>query len=862
MKIAFQVLFLVSLLTANEYKDTANKFLEFKGISKTIVTQEIMKINDQEIAYLFNLSDSGYLLVPINKTSSPIKAYSFSDEFKNLPTAYKDFLLSQLYTSKENRTLSRTIDTTISDRWNFLKTYTKPLARVLYSYIPDTKLLQTSWNQEYPYNKYLPKVAEESTLAGCVQVAMGQVMNFHAHPKKAKGVITNQMQIKDATGAIVRTDSLKAVLNRDYNWNIMPLDHTNPNEYQNDELAYLIRDLAIVNNATMGLAETSASTNKSAIVEKFGYSNTIAEMKLTTENKDLFISTLKNQIDLEQPALFSVPGHMVVADGYKDDASGNYIHFNMGWGGSEDNYYNLDDHIVAGSYNFGNTNLSYIYNIKPCIIGEDCYINLEDTDSVSDLNITGTFNNPDDSDNYQFYLSGTTIFNGNRGYNNPENLYFWIHIYDGNNTLVQATDTPLSINLEPGLYDIKISLQNVETGTYWQVDNHENYTLTITSEALSDSQKEIILQSLNSPPIIDQTITDKIITNDTKILIHAYDENSEDNLTLSAVANENINLSFENNILTLSPTVPKGYSKVVVKVESNGVSAEKEFNVLINDSTTYFGKEFVLNSKLDSQSEFEKTEVLLEGICTIKGDNGYSNQAFYTSLMQLNENYLVTMNDEAITSVNLVFDKYLLGASFEQNPGGSGTYYPYEESHANYSLSVSCPDADENITKLANILGISIEENTTELLHLQASWNLVSASIPFENLNADMKILWQYENFIWKVHAENFDTSNYDAITDISSDKGTWILSTSDQNISIAMDETPITYNYTNGWTLNGTNSDLNASTVSCQSAQLQSIWKYIDGLWKVYTPLNATNDYGSFEIINKNEGFWVHCKL
>ena len=230
--------------------------------------------------------------------------------------------------------------------------------------------------------------------------------------------------------------------------------------------------------------------------------------------------------------------------------------------------------------------------------------------------------------------------------------------------------------------------------------------------------------------------------------------------------------------------------------------------------------------------------------------------------MQLNENYLVTMNDEAITSVNLVFDKYLLGASCEQNPGGSGTYYPYEESHANYSLSVSCPDADENITKLANILGISIEENTTELLHLQASWNLVSASIPFENLNADMKILWQYENFIWKVHAENFDTSNYDAITDISSDKGTWILSTSDQNISIAMDETPITYNYTNGWTLNGTNSDLNASTVSCQSAQLQSIWKYIDGLWKVYTPLNATNDYGSFEIINKNEGFWVHCKL
>ena len=125
-------------------------------------------------------------------------------------------------------------------------------------------------------------------------------------------------------------------------------------------------------------------------------------------SNDTFAATLKAQMDLEQPVLFTLPGHMVVVDGYSDDSSGEYVHINMGWGESTNTFYNISENITAGSFNF-TTSYTMTYDIKPCSEANgDCYKNLESGDSIDGLNISGSFNWQTDSDNHSVYLKGYT----------------------------------------------------------------------------------------------------------------------------------------------------------------------------------------------------------------------------------------------------------------------------------------------------------------------------------------------------------------------------------------------------------------------------------------------------------------------
>jgi hypothetical protein len=728
MKKVLLSLSVATLLFANEYQDISQKFLEYQNSTKSIISQEILEKNNIEVGYLFNLSGGGYIIVPISKKLSPVKGYSFESNFENLPPKFKEYIINQLYLAATDKSLARVVDTTISDRWDFLENYTPSSNRTLYSYTPNTTLLTTTWNQEYPYNQYFPKVGTDTTLAGCVQVAMGQVMNYHQYPARGEGVLKNDIDIYSGSknsGSLVRTDNLKAVLNRDYNWDIMPTSHDDGLEYQNDELGYLMRDLLVLNKAMVGTTETLASANTSALVENFGYSNTIAKM----DNSDSsFISIIKAQIDLEQPVLFSVPGHMTVADGYKDDSSGNYIHINMGWGGAHNDFYNLDDsYIYQSNFTTNSGDLRAIYNIKPCSQSNgDCYVNLENTDSLSGLNITGNFGSDGDVDKYQMYLSGNTNFSGDRGYSNQA---FYVAVYDSTGALVQDIgNKDTTVNLTADLYTVRVSLCSVDSYCFTADSGHEDYTVNITSGTVSSSDQNNILAGLEVAPVIDQNISDKVITSDTKVLIHGYDENNDDNVTFSATSNSNFDLTFNKNILNIHPTVSSGHSTIEVKVSSNGQEDIQEFDVLVNDEKIYFGKEFIIGDTFADQSEFDKHKAILDGVCTVSGYNGYSNQAFYTSLMDISESYLNSMNNAQFTTSDLTQDMYLLGASLKQNPDGGGSYYPYDENNTAYTLTVSCPDADENITNIASILSITMDTNNAPVITMDTTIEVNASS--------------------------------------------------------------------------------------------------------------------------------------
>jgi hypothetical protein len=876
MKIALALFTLVFSLYANE--TIANNFLQFKGVNKTIVDQSVLVYDSTNVADIYHLSGGGYVVVATSQQASPIKAYSFKSNFEALPQPYKTFLTNELYVIMQQRSLSKqTGSDAISDRWAFLENYV-PQRKL--NYTVNNYLIQTNWDQSPRYNKYFPKVGDDQTIAGCVQVAIGQIMRYYEHPQRGNGVVAHDAPITTGTSGAgtfttVRTEPLKAVLNRYYNWTEMPnvLD-SSVKTYQEDEIAYLMRDLVIVNRASIGVGETSTSANLAAMIMNFGYSKNVARMTTETGRphsveRSTFIAKLKEEIDNDRPVAFSIPGHMVVADGYSDNQAGNFIHLNMGWGGTHNDFYNIDETINAGGYSFPITNLDLIYNLVPCSeAAGDCYPNLEVGDVFGSSSVGGSLSAQYDADEFSLYLKGsTTIPIVNYGY--------FVELYDSNHTLLQSEyDQDIVQTLDVGKYFLRVSMQRY-SGSYFP--DLTDYNVSFSTQSVTSEEQTAIDTALEVPPMIDMTLDDRVISANEKIVINAYDEN-DDNMSFDVLTNDSLSASFTNNILSLTPNVAQGSSDVLVRVQANGEATTKQFKVLMNDSDVPFGKEMSVGGTFTSADDTHEFDLILDGICTIEGDRGYSNQAFFTALHDENNNTLEAYQDETLTTTNLGHGIYKVLARLDG--------YTYDENGSNndFTLSVSCPDADENVSTIATILGITIsddnltfEENNTTVennetnISLQTGWNLVALPTTADIATIvgidQAVIVYGYEAGSWKVYSDynasmvtSVNNATFGTITNTAVNKGYWVYLNAPMSIEFdGNDITPMDNNLASGWHLLAS-----ATPLENISTSLPFIWYYDQGKWLVNSNNAAlvsklqTLGYETLETIPKYRGFWL----
>lgn len=705
-------LVLIGLLTVSlfanvqDYQNVAEKFLSYKQSWKQVIGYEVLEDEHTEVAYVFNLSHKGYVVVPISKEFSPVKAYSFKNDFNTLPEPYKLFLAKSLHRKTNvfqsislsgQTAVTVTSQNKISERWSFLEDY-EPVVLFMSAqpYAVNSYFLTTTWDQGSPYNDKFPIIKDQygndmKAWAGCVQTAMGQVMRYYEHPIKGEGVVTHTWN----------NEPVKAILNKSYNWKNMPtvLDGSTP-EYMRDEVAYLMRDLGILNKAILESSGTAAGIPMQQFVEYFQYSNEIMKIIRNTDNYTSFITLLKEEVNKLRPVLLGFPGHLVVVDGYNDDNSGSYVHVNMGWGGHSNDFYNLDEDVNAAGYTFNTDNLYMVYNIKPCSEENgDCYVNLEgdETLSLEEQSIRGRFDDTKDIDTFEVYLKGDVTFNGTRGYSNQA---FSISIYDSNQSLVVSSFNAISTTVTAGKYKVEISLCNRSGSCYGYNENYNDYVVNYTTDALNDEEQNLLNQGLDKAPIIDMEIEDQFITGEKRILINALDEDGNE-IRLSAFSNDNLNLSFENNVLVLQPTVTDGVSEVIVEAISNGKVVRKSFTVVIGSESVAWGKAFSVFGTFENQNTVNQHLVILSGSCEVSGYRGYSNQAFYTSVMDINNNLVVNRDDSTI-SANFITNKYLLAASLQG--------YSYNSNYAHYSLSITCPDSNLSLVEVAELLDLNLSD--------------------------------------------------------------------------------------------------------------------------------------------------------
>jgi len=870
--------FSISSIASGEtqYDIIAKNFLFFLGSNKTVDSIEVLERNvlDQAkpvipVAYLARLTGGGYIFISASYDLTPVKAYSLERPFEMLPEPYRNFLLLEAEYNIRYLTMSKTSQSISENhkRWDFLLTFDKNISPL--SYTPDTYLLKTKWDQGFPYNKFLPQIDGKNTLAGCVNVAIAQLMKYYNSPMKGKGVHSYTWNGQE----------LKTILYRDFNWENMPdlLDGFTP-EFKIDEVALLIKDLGIVNNTLFGVDYSESSINVIGMMEYFGLSNTSKSMD-NTSDVNLFFSTLKSEIDAMRPVLLHFPGHLTVADGYGSDPSGRKIHVNMGWGGYANDYYYLDNTVIAGGVAFS-PNLRIDYNIKPCSSG-DCYTNLETNDILSDVTINGKFDMEKDIDKYTVFLKGNTSISAGRGL---YNIAFFVSIYDdATGTLVYKMDdnakagTLFSVgNLSAGRYTVRVSLCNDKCSSSYSFDSNNSYSVSLVTDPISESEKTEISNSLDDGPVIGNTLKDKVLNTTSaepfKILIDARDENGDPIAINILNSNSNaVQISLTKNILSITPVTSavKSSAKITVQASANNKITEKSFIAMVLNEDISFGKKFTVGGLFENQDDNNVHKVILEGQCTITGYNGYTNQAFFSSVRDILGNVIISPSNSSI-DYNFQKNVYLLGTSLRNG----SSYYPYTYgSHDAYALTVNCPNADETTSNIANLLGIDLSgalEKSETVLSLSTGWNFISLPLqPTDNniqtvlkdISSNVRVVWGYNNqnkqwLRYRPSDTNHEPSAY-LLSAMDSGKGYWVYMDASGNIDMTgWTESTAPIPLYPGWNLIGYKG--NDGTINPPSGWV-IIWGWENGIWKAkHSDSQVTLNVQPLDSLKKRRAYWI----
>lgn len=318
----------------HEIKKYAVDFLKKKLSDK-------ISVNDLEAVYASDMSaknrvyylkniNGGFVTVASDGEKTKVVAYSLTGDYK---FDKEHPVFKSVSTSFENAQLLKT----------------KPKTSLKSGIGSVSALLDAAgihWNQTEYYNAGAPYDSDygRNSYAGCVAVAMGQVMRYHKHPKTGRGVYS---YTHDKFGELSVDYE-----NSTYNWDNMPGDLT---DHNSDVAQFLYHCGVAVNMEYKATAPGSGAyiwAVDRAMRQNFRYENAqILDDGFFPGHE--WDELLRDELKNGRPVFAEVkasPGHAVVIDGYNEDG---FFHFNWGWGGQEDGMYNISELAWAGGTQYG-----------------------------------------------------------------------------------------------------------------------------------------------------------------------------------------------------------------------------------------------------------------------------------------------------------------------------------------------------------------------------------------------------------------------------------------------------------------------------------------------------------------------------
>ena len=288
--------------------------------------------------YVFNMGNEGFVMVAASDNVRPILAYSENGPFDASNPYNGAMYMLETYKNSISYAIEQNISATpeIAGQWESLRNCGKLSSTRGKTVGP---LVWTKWNQNSPYNLYAPAASGGPggrCYAGCVATAMSQVMRYWAHPIQGTGSHSYY-----CPGYGQQSANFGATT---YQWDLMPRSLSGASQEQIEAVATLMYHCGVAVN--MGFAPDGSGAFSddvpSAMADYFDYNHCVKKSRssYTLENWN---NMLKEEFDLGRPVYYSGQssegGHAFVCDGYNED---DFMHFNFGWSGSDDDWYAVD----------------------------------------------------------------------------------------------------------------------------------------------------------------------------------------------------------------------------------------------------------------------------------------------------------------------------------------------------------------------------------------------------------------------------------------------------------------------------------------------------------------------------------------
>ena len=308
--------------------------------------------------YIFNVGNTGFVIMAADDHYRPIIGYSDEGVFgvDDMAPALADYLEGvrqgvMVASQEPSAKASVTAD------WAMLEKTGRMVSR--HGGREDEYLVETKWNQNYPYNYFCPESEGGPggrCYAGCVATAAAQLMRYWNHPLQGQGSYTYYPEDHPEFGPLTANFGETT-----YDWEHMPLSiGSGSPQVEIEAVAQLIYHVGI--SVDMNYKPTGSGAYTGVLCERmpafFFYTDQMDNRYREDYSHEKYMEMIIDAIDMDWPMVHRGGGHAYVLDGYNDE---DMVHFNWGWSGSSDGWFNIDDH----GYTDGE---SVIYNYVPAEI--------------------------------------------------------------------------------------------------------------------------------------------------------------------------------------------------------------------------------------------------------------------------------------------------------------------------------------------------------------------------------------------------------------------------------------------------------------------------------------------------------------
>lgn len=373
----------------------AQKFATTQFVAERAMP-ELVYTGLNDAFFVYNVGDHSFVIIAGNDAHRPVIGYSDASTFdaSNIPPALAYYLDGVAECVLQLRQAVATPD--VAAEWASVLEH----GRLIPRHARGTGYFcQTKWDQSYPYNCCCPEDPEGSgghAIVGCLATAMSQLMRFWAYPAQGIG---SHCYYHDDYGQICADFG-----NTTYDWDNMPyvLDNSST-EAEKLATGTLCFHCGVTIDMGYGPDGSGGASGPipGAMHQYFNYSDANVQLRRNDFETETWKAMVREQFDMGWPMYYGGCDnggcHAFVCDGYDDN---DMFHFNLGWGGSSDGWYLIDDapytNPADAMFNFVPAE---VYNQTPSLPTDFTAVPVSDTD----LKVHLSWTNPTTT------LDGTTL---------------------------------------------------------------------------------------------------------------------------------------------------------------------------------------------------------------------------------------------------------------------------------------------------------------------------------------------------------------------------------------------------------------------------------------------------------------------